>query len=86
MKHVSMAQEAASKAKVELELAESKLRLVEGEPVLGDTPGRLKRLKSYADKTKEEESAYESLEANEALLAQAIDEKQLLNSIDGTSR
>lgn len=78
-KHVVSAQEAASKAKADLDVAESKVTLVDGEPVLGDNPGKMKRLKSYVDKTKEEEeSARESLEAKEALLARAIDENQAL--------
>ena len=58
-----------------METAESKLTLVDGEPVLGDNPVKLKRLKSSAEKAKEEEvSIRESLEAKEALLARALDE------------
>lgn len=70
-----MAEEASSKAKAELEEAESKLTLMDGEPVLGENPVRMKRLKSNADKAQQEElSARESLEAKEALLRRAIDE------------
>ena len=58
-----------------MDTAESKLTLVDGEPVLGDNPVKLKRLKSSAEKAKEEEeSVRESLEAKEALLARALDE------------
>lgn len=72
------AEEAATKAKAELEGAESQLTLMDGEPVLGENPVRLKRLKARAEKTKEEEvSALESLEAKEALLARALDENEV---------
>lgn len=48
---------------------------MDGEPVLGDNPTKLKRLKSSAEKAKEEElSVQESLEAKDALLARALDE------------
>lgn len=74
-KGVVLAEEAATKSKAELEAAEVKLSLVNGEPVLGENPMRMKRLKSHAEKTKEEEiSVRDSLEAKEALLARAIDE------------
>lgn len=74
-KGVVLAEEAATKSKAELEAAEVKLSLVNGEPVLGENPMRMKRLKSHAEKTKEEEiSVSDSLEAKEALLARAIDE------------
>lgn len=70
-----MAEGAAARAREELESAESKLSMIDGEPVLGENPVRIKRLKSYAEKAKEEEvSARESLEAKEALLARAVDE------------
>lgn len=70
-----MAEGAASRARKELESAESKLSIVDGEPVMGENPVRIKRLKSYAEKAKEEEVAVrESLEAKEALLARAVDE------------
>ncbi|XP_057466461.1 nuclear cap-binding protein subunit 1-like [Actinidia eriantha] len=76
---VALAEEATTKAKAELEGAESKLTLVDGEPVLGENPGRLKRLKARAEKTKEEEvSARETLEVKEALLARALDENEAL--------
>ena len=72
------AEEAATKAKVELEAAESKLSLVDGEPVVGETPSKLTRFKSNAEKKKEEEvSARESLEAKDALLARALDENKV---------
>lgn len=74
-----MAEEASSKARAELEESESKLTLMDGEPVLGENPVRMKRLKSNADKAKEEElSARESLEAKEALFSRAIDENEVL--------
>ncbi|XP_004291754.1 PREDICTED: nuclear cap-binding protein subunit 1 [Fragaria vesca subsp. vesca] len=78
-KNIVSAEEAAATAKAELVAAESKLSLVDGEPVLGENPMRLKRLKSYAEKAKEEEvSVRESLEAKEALLARALDEFEAL--------
>lgn len=78
-KGVVLAEEAATKSKAELEAAEVKLSLVNGEPVLGENPMRMKRLKSHAEKTKEEEiSVRDSLEAKEALLARAIDEIEAL--------
>lgn len=73
------AEAAAAKAKAELDAAETKLTLVDGEPVLGDNPTKLKRLKSSAEKAKEEElSVQESLEAKDALLARALDEIEAL--------
>lgn len=76
---VLLAEEAATKAREELEAAESKLTLMDGEPVLGENPVRMKRLKSNANKAKEEElSVRESLEAKEALLARAIEENEVL--------
>ncbi|TKY62990.1 Nuclear cap-binding protein subunit 1 [Spatholobus suberectus] len=78
-KSISSAEEAAKEAKAELDAAESKLTLVDGEPVLGDNPVRLNRLKSHAEKTKEEVvSLQDSLEAKEALLARAIEENEAL--------
>uniref|UniRef100_A0A5B7BA70 Nuclear cap-binding protein subunit 1 n=1 Tax=Davidia involucrata TaxID=16924 RepID=A0A5B7BA70_DAVIN len=78
-KGVVSAEEAATKAKAELEAAESKLALVDGEPVLGENPVRLKRLKSNAEKAKDQEvSLRESLEVKEALLARALDENEAL--------
>ncbi|XVF19327.1 hypothetical protein REPUB_Repub11eG0100900 [Reevesia pubescens] len=76
---VISAEEAASKAKTDLEAAESKLALVKGEPVLGENPARLKRLKTQSEKANEEEvSICDSLEAKEALLARALDENEVL--------
>ncbi|XP_050368577.1 nuclear cap-binding protein subunit 1 [Argentina anserina] len=78
-KNIVSAEEATAAAKAELVAAETKLSLMDGEPVLGENPMRLKRLKSYADKAKEEEvSVRESLEAKEALLARARDEFEAL--------
>lgn len=78
-KSISPAEEAAKEVKAELEAAESKLTLVDGEPVLGENPVRLNRLKSRAEKAKEElVSLQESLEAKEALLARAIDENEVI--------
>lgn len=78
-KGIVSAEEAAAKAKGELEVAESKLTLVDGEPVLGENPMRLTRLKLRAEKAKEEEiSVRESMEAKEALLARALDENEAL--------
>ncbi|XP_009769869.1 nuclear cap-binding protein subunit 1 isoform X2 [Nicotiana sylvestris] len=76
---VVLAEEAASRARDQLDSAESKLSIMDGEPVLGENPVRIKRLKSYAEKAKEEEvSVRESLEAKEALLARAVDEIKVL--------
>ncbi|XP_054800174.1 nuclear cap-binding protein subunit 1 [Prosopis cineraria] len=78
-KSIAPAVEAAKEAKAELDAAESKLTLVDGEPVLGENPVRLNRLKSRAEKAKEEVvSLQESLEAKEALLARAADENEAL--------
>ncbi|KAG4938294.1 hypothetical protein JHK86_044435 [Glycine max] len=78
-KNISSSEEAAKEAKAELDAAESKLTLVDGEPVIGDNPARLNRLKSHAEKTKEEVvSLQESLEAKEALLSRAIEENEAL--------
>lgn len=78
-KSISQAEEAAKEAKAELDAAESKLSLVDGEPVLGENPVRLNRLKSRAEKAKEEVvSLQESLEAKEALLVRAIDENEVI--------
>lgn len=79
-KSVVSAEEAATKAKAELDAAESKLTLMDGEPVLGENPVRLKRLKSLAEKAEEEEvSVRDSLEAKEALLARAVDENEVIS-------
>ncbi|KAK1556319.1 hypothetical protein Q3G72_002673 [Acer saccharum] len=78
-KVVVLAEEAAAKAKAELQAAESKLTLMGGEPVLGDNPARMNRLKSQSEKAeKEEVSASESLEAKEALFARALGENEAL--------
>ncbi|CAI0546745.1 unnamed protein product [Linum tenue] len=78
-KNVLVAEEAAARAKAELDASESKLTLMNGEPVMGDSPVKMKRLKSHADKAKEEEeSVRDSLDAKEALLARATVEKEEL--------
>ncbi|KAI4348377.1 hypothetical protein L6164_009108 [Bauhinia variegata] len=78
-RNISSAEEAAKESKAELDAAESKLSLVDGEPVVGENPVRLNRLRSHAEKAKEEVvSLRESLEAKEALLARAIDENEEL--------
>ncbi|WVZ08923.1 hypothetical protein V8G54_022269 [Vigna mungo] len=78
-KNISSAEEAAKEAKAELDAAESKLTLVDGEPVLGDNPVRLNRLKSHAEKTTEDVvTVKESLESKEALLVRAIEENEAL--------
>ncbi|CAK7331146.1 unnamed protein product [Dovyalis caffra] len=78
-KSVVSAEEAATKVKAELDAAESKLSLVDGEPVLGDNPVKLKLLKANAEKATEEEvSVRDSLEAKEALLTRALDENEAL--------
>ncbi|KAL2473257.1 Nuclear cap-binding protein subunit 1 [Forsythia ovata] len=78
-KSVLSAEESTSKARAELSAAELKLTLMDGEPVLGENPVRMKRLKSHADKANEEEvSIRESLEAKEALFAQAVGEIEAL--------
>ncbi|CAK8542726.1 unnamed protein product [Lathyrus sativus] len=78
-RNISSAEAAANEAKTELDIAESKLALVEGEPVIGDNPVRMNRLKSRAEKAKEElVSIQDSIEAKEALLARATDENEAL--------
>ncbi|XP_057437590.1 nuclear cap-binding protein subunit 1 [Lotus japonicus] len=78
-KNISSAEEIAKEAKAELDAAESKLTLVDSEPVLGENPVRLNRLKLRAEKSKEEVvSLQESLEAKEALLARAAGENEAL--------
>ncbi|TXG72947.1 hypothetical protein EZV62_001526 [Acer yangbiense] len=78
-KGVVLAEEAAAKARAEFQAAESKLTLMGGEPVLGDNPARMNRLKSQAEKAENEEvSARESLEAKEALFARALGENEAL--------
>ncbi|KAG6532910.1 hypothetical protein ZIOFF_006769 [Zingiber officinale] len=78
-KGVSIAEETASKALKEFEAADARLEVVDGQPVQAEKPGRLKRLKGYAEKAKEEEvSVRESLEAKEALFARALEENKIL--------
>lgn len=78
-RNISSAEKAAKEAKAEVDAAESTLTLVDGEPVLGENPVRLNRLKSRAEKAKEElVSLQESLEAKEALLARATDENEVI--------
>ncbi|KAI3967263.1 hypothetical protein MKW92_027666 [Papaver armeniacum] len=78
-KSVSKAAEAASQAKAELEAAETKITLRDGEPVQGEGPVRMKRLTSIAEKANEElVSARDTLEAKEALLARALEENEAL--------
>ncbi|GAB2234373.1 hypothetical protein Drorol1_Dr00003623 [Drosera rotundifolia] len=78
-KDVESAEVAAEKADDELNAAESKLSLMNGEPVLGEDPVQLKRLKSNSNKAKEEVvSISDSLEAKEALLVRALDENRVL--------
>ncbi|KAM2308165.1 hypothetical protein COP1_030315 [Malus domestica] len=78
-KSVVSAEEAAATVKAELVASESKLSLMDGEPVTGENPAWLKRLKSRAEKAKEEVvSVRESLEAKEALLSRSLDEFEAL--------
>ncbi|KAJ9562715.1 hypothetical protein OSB04_007875 [Centaurea solstitialis] len=78
-KSVISVERSAAKAKAELDAAETKLMLVDGEPVVGENPARMKRLKSNAAKTKEEEvSTRESLESKEALFGRALEENEAL--------
>ncbi|KAJ4965426.1 hypothetical protein NE237_017275 [Protea cynaroides] len=78
-KVVLSAEEATAKAKADLEAAETKLTVVNGEPVLGENPARMKRLKSYAEKAKEGEvSLRDTLEAKTALLTRALGENEAL--------
>ncbi|ONK68418.1 uncharacterized protein A4U43_C05F11300 [Asparagus officinalis] len=78
-KSVSLAEGATIKAQKELEAAEAMLELVDGQPVHTNNLGRLKRLKGYAAKAKDEEiSLREALEAKEALIARALEENKAL--------
>ncbi|XP_022988026.1 nuclear cap-binding protein subunit 1-like [Cucurbita maxima] len=78
-KDIVAAEEAVAKTQEELNAAESKLTLVDGEPVMGENPVRMKRLKAYAGKAKEQEmSIRNSLEAKEALLTRALEENETL--------
>lgn len=78
-KSVIKAEKYAAEAQAALDGAESKLMLVDGEPVVGENPARMRRLKLDATKTKDEEvSTRESLESKEALLARAVEETEAL--------
>ncbi|CAA7013292.1 unnamed protein product [Microthlaspi erraticum] len=78
-KNVLVAEKASANARAELEAAESKLSLVEGEPVLGENPAKMKRLRATVEKTGEAEvSVRESREAKEALLNRALSETEVL--------
>ncbi|MFS7984951.1 putative nuclear cap-binding protein subunit 1 [Helianthus anomalus] len=78
-KSVVKAEKIAAMAKAELDGAESKLMLVDNEPVVGEHPAKMKRLISNAEKTKADEvSARESLESKEALFARALEENEAL--------
>ncbi|KAI7750295.1 hypothetical protein M8C21_005816 [Ambrosia artemisiifolia] len=76
-KSLVKAEKIAAMAKAELDGAENKLMLVDGEPVVGDNPAKTKRLKLNAERTKEDEvSTRESLESKEALFARALEENE----------
>lgn len=77
---ILLAEDTASKTKEELEAAEAKLEVVDGQQVPAEKPGRLKRLKGYVDRATEEVSSLkESLEAKEALLLRALEENKVYN-------
>lgn len=79
-RNISSAEVAANEAKAEVDAAESKLALVDGEPVIGENPARLNRLKLRAEKAKDEVvSIQESVEAKEALLSRATDENEVID-------
>lgn len=64
-----------------MDAAETKLMLVDGEPVVGENPARMNRLKSNVEKTKDEEvSSRESLESKEALFARALEENEVFTT------
>ncbi|WOK93579.1 ABH1 [Canna indica] len=78
-KGVSLAEDAVVKATKDLEAAEAKLEVVDGQPVQAEKPVRLNRLKAYVAKAKDEVvSTRESLEAKEALLVRALEENKML--------
>ncbi|KAL9242089.1 hypothetical protein vseg_016125 [Gypsophila vaccaria] len=86
-KRAQSVEEAIVIAEAEFYKAESTLTVMNGEPVVGDNPAKLKRLKSVLEKAKEEEvSVYESLEAKEAFLVRAINENESQQSISGSRR
>lgn len=77
--NVVSSEKAAKNAKEEFEAAESKMEIVDGKPVQAENPGRLNRLRAYAEKTKEEESsAQDALETKRALLARSLEESKML--------
>lgn len=77
-KGVPAAEEATAKAIKEYEDAEAKLEIVGGQPVPAEKPVRLKRLKGYIEKAKDEElSIRESIEAKGALLDRALEENKV---------
>ncbi|KAG0488125.1 hypothetical protein HPP92_006936 [Vanilla planifolia] len=76
---ILLAEEAALKAKQEYETAESKLEILDGQPVQAEKPGRLKRLKGYAERAKDEENSIrESREMKDGLLLRALEENKVL--------
>lgn len=71
------------KALKEFEAAETRLEVVDGQPVQAEKPGRLKRLKGYAEKAKDDEMVVrETLEAKDALLARALEENKVCLTCD----
>ncbi|RRT60650.1 hypothetical protein B296_00030536 [Ensete ventricosum] len=77
-KSVMLAEDVAVKSLKEFEAAEARLEVVDGQPVQAEKPGRLKRLKGYAEKAKDDEIAVrEALEAKDALLARALEENKV---------
>ncbi|KAG0489794.1 hypothetical protein HPP92_006657 [Vanilla planifolia] len=75
---ILLAEEAALKAKQEYETAESKLEILDGQPVQAEKPGRLKRLKGYAERAKDEENSIrESREMKDGLLLRALEENKI---------
>lgn len=79
-KNVLVAEKTSANARVELEAAESKLSLVEGEPAIGENPAKMKRLKSTVEKAGEVElSLRESLKAKEDLLNRALSETKVID-------
>lgn len=77
-KTVLIAEKASANARVELEASENKISLVEGEPVLGDNPAKMKRLKSTVEKAREVEvSLRDSVEAKQVLLNSTLSETEV---------
>ncbi|ERN09808.1 nuclear cap-binding protein subunit 1 [Amborella trichopoda] len=78
-KSIVSAEASAAEAQAESDAAESRLEVVDGEPIQAEPPSRLKRLKAFAEKAKEEAvSLQESLEAKQALLSRAITENEAM--------